>query len=451
MNIKLTSYGGVQEVTGSCHLLNLGGLRILVDCGLFQGGKENYLKNWDDFPFDPQNIDAVILTHAHLDHCGRLPLLYQRGYRGPVYCTPPTSELAKIILNDAHKIMAEKAQRQKLNPLYKEASLKKLYQNLKPINYYQSKQLTPDISFQFYNAGHILGAAIVEIKTASRTIVFSGDIGGQNMPLVKDIDYLKDADYIICESTYGDRRHEGKAERDQKLIEAVKRNTLKNGVLLISIFALERTQDVLKVLNDYYESHLDFKTPVYLDSPMAISATKVYRQNTAYLNPAAQDQLRIDADIFSFPHLKLAKNVKQSKLINQAPSPKIIIAGSGMMEGGRILHHLARYAPDAKNKILFMGYQVPGTFGHRLLNGAFDFDYYGKKVNIKAAIDKIDGFSSHGDQNELLKWLGSFAKPKQIILAHGDLEVMKVFVDKIKEKLGHQALINRRQETLELK
>ncbi len=451
MEIKLTSYGACQEVTGSCHLLNIGGFRLLIDCGLWQGEHQHYLKNWEEFDFDPRAIDAVILTHAHLDHSGRLPKLYRAGYRGKIYGTPATFDLTQVVLDDSHYILAEKARKNQLPLLYDLKDLNKVYQNFQPTNYYQSFRLTPQISCRLHNAGHILGSAIVEVKAGGKTIVFSGDIGSENMPLVKNIDYLKTADYVVCESTYGDRRHEDIRSRDQKLLAALQRTIIKRSTLLIAIFAIERTQDILKVLNDYYEKHLDFNVPVFLDSPMAYQATKIYKNNLEYLNQAAQDELKHDRDIFDFPHLKITNDIKKSKKINTVNPPKVILAGSGMMEGGRIIHHLARSGPEANNNILFMGFQVPGTLGYKILNGAFDFDYYGRRIPLKAATDQIDGFSAHADQAALIKWLRHFDKPRQILLSHGDRKVEEKFRQKITNRLKSPALIIKEGQTIILK
>ncbi|MBT4849395.1 MBL fold metallo-hydrolase [Candidatus Parcubacteria bacterium] len=448
--LKLTSFGAAGEVTGSCHLLNIGGYRLLVDCGMWQGGQEGYLKNWDKFLFDVKSIDAVILTHAHLDHCGRLAKLYAHGYKGKVYATPPTIKLAEIVLTDSFNIMKEKAARKKLPMLHSSRDLKRLYESWKPTPYYNQVNLTSDIKFKFHNAGHILGSAIVEITAGDKTVVFSGDIGGHDMPLVKDIDYVPHADYVVCEGTYGDRVHEHLKDRNQKLIQAVQNVTLNNSTLLITIFAIERTQDILKVLNDYYESHLDFRVPVYLDSPMAATATKVYKQELEHLNPAAQETLKRDKDIFNFPHLDITNNIRQSKKINSASPPKIIMAGSGMAEGGRMIHHFAHYLSNNNNHVLFMGFQVPGTLGHKILNGEGGFNYYGKDIPVRAQVDQIDGFSAHGDLNALMDWLDHFEKPQRIVLAHGDQRVLESFEKTINDKLGYQTTISRQNIPINL-
>ena len=250
--ITLTSYGAAGQVTGSCHLLQIGAFQILIDCGFFQGSEENYRRNLDDFPFDTAKIQAVILTHAHLDHCGRLPKLYAAGYSGPVYTTTPTAKLTEIVLADNYQIMKEKTAKYHQPLAYNLLDLKKLKNNWQAIPYYQEQKLGKNISFKLYNAGHILGSALVEIKAGDKTIVFSGDLGAKNMPLVKDRDYLESADYLILESTYGDRDHVDTKEREKKLLETVQRTVLKNSVLLISLFAIERTQDILAVLNNYY-------------------------------------------------------------------------------------------------------------------------------------------------------------------------------------------------------
>ena len=435
--IKLISYGATEEVTGSCHLLEIDNFKILIDCGFFQGSKENYLKNWSEFKFNPQDINALILTHAHLDHCGRIPKLVKDGYRGKIYATAPTIELANLIMVDNFNIIHSKAKNFSYAPLYSQEDLKKVNKSWSKINYYQKQILASDISFTFHNAGHILGASMVEIKVKDKIIIFTGDIGGKNMPLVKEIDNLKKADHLIMETTYADRLHEDIEERDKKLIEAVQRVTLNNSTLLISVFAIERTQDILKVLNDYYETHLDFKVPVFLDSPLAIKATKIYKKYLNLLNEEAQTTLKKDQDIFNFPNLKISKHSKDSKKINYLPPPKIILAGSGMAEGGRIIHHLVRYLPEKKNNILFVGFQVPGTLGYKLTQGAFTFDFYNEKKEIKARVDSLDGFSAHGDQKALLNWLKKFKeKPKNIFLVHGNKEAMETFSKILKDKLN---------------
>jgi metallo-beta-lactamase family protein len=449
MAIKLTSYGAAQEVTGSCHLLNINGFRIVVDCGLWQGGEENYLKNWDELGFDAKDIDAVILTHAHLDHCGRLPRLFANKYKGKIYLTPPTAKLARIILDDNLKITLQKSSQMKLPVLYSPDDLAKTYSAFEIVDYYQTTKLSGDINFTFHNAGHILGSAFVEIKAndprnsgASKTIIFSGDIGGEDMPLVKDIDYLDKADWVVCESTYGDRLHENLNTRDQKLIQAVQRVTSNNSTLMIAVFAIERTQDILEVLNNYYENHLDFKVPIFLDSPMAARATEVYKQYTRYFKDEAQDILKTDRDLFDFPHLKVTNQTRDSKKINSLPPPKIVLAGSGMLEGGRMMHHLAHYMNVAKNHLLLTGFQVPGTVGHKVLNGATHFKYYDHSIQIKAMVDQIDGFSAHGDQAAMLKWLKAFGKnTKKVFLTHGHGQAFDVFADKIKNQLGISAEI----------
>lgn len=449
--IKLTSFGAAEEVTGSCHLLDVNGYQILIDCGLFQSGMETYLKNWTELPFDAKKIKAVILTHAHLDHCGRLPLLLKNGYKEKIYATPATCQLAEIILADNQEILSNKAQENNLEILYTAEDVLKTTKAFNPINYHQNFKLNNEINFSFYNAGHILGAAFVKLNIGDKTIVFSGDLGGQDMPLMKTAENLESVDYLVLESTYGNSFHTDKKNREKKLLQAVQNITAKSGTLIISVFAMERTQDVLSVLNDYYEKNLDFRVPVYLDSPLAAAATKIYKQHLNLLNQKALDKLKYDNDLFNFPHLKITTNSRESKKINSTPPPKIILAGSGMAEGGRLVHHLAHYASDPRNYILFMGFQVPGTLGHHLSHGAFDFDYYGKKIPLKASVEQIDGFSAHADQNELLAWIKNLNKKTKIYLVHSDLANLIAFQEKITEALDIKAEIMKNNETVLLK
>lgn len=448
--ITLTSYGATQEVTGSCHLLNVDGFRLLIDCGLYQGDLNNYFKNWEEFGFSAKNINAVILTHAHLDHCGRLPKLIKEGFQGKIYTTPPTAKLVEIVLADNLKIMAEKIAHTKYQPLYSATDLANTYKKFLPVEYGQNFKINENTSFTFHQAGHILGAAIVKLKIFGKTIIFTGDIGSENMPLVKNIEYFDQADYVIMESTYGDRLHAQVKNRDAVLLQAIQRVTTQNSTLVMSEFAIERAQNILKVLNDYYEKHLDFRVPVYLDSPMADVVTKVYKKYTSYFNDSVQDDLKRDRDIFDFPHLKITSESRFSKNINTAMPPKIILAGSGMADGGRIIHHLAQYASDPKNYILFMGFQVPGTLGHRFINGAFDFSYHGKKIPIHCAVDQIDGFSAHADQAGLMKWVGHFQNQPKIFLIHGNPEAMNILAQKINTELKLKADILLRQTSVEL-
>lgn len=448
--ITLTSYGAAGEVTGSCHLLQVDGFRLLIDCGLYQGGEDNYFKNWEEFGFVAKNVDAVILTHAHLDHCGRLPKLVKEGFSGKIYTTPPTAKLTEIVLADNLKIMAEKIAHTKYQPLYTLADLQNTIKKFLPVDYGQNFKINENISFTLHQAGHILGAAIIKLKIFGKTIIFTGDIGAENMPLVKNIEYFDQADYVVMESTYGDRLHVHVKDRDAVLIQAIQRITRENSTLVMSEFAVERAQDILKVLNDYYEKHLDFRVPVYFDSPMADVVTKIYKKYSSYFNDQVQEDLKYDRDIFSFPHLQITSESRFSKNINTAMPPKIILAGSGMADGGRIIHHLARYAPNQKNYVLFMGFQVPGTLGHKFINGAFDFDYYGKKIPIHCAVDIIDGFSAHADQADLLKWLGHFQNKPKIFLVHGNPEAIQTFAQKIITDLKLSATPLARQTSVEL-
>ncbi|MEK7452404.1 MAG: MBL fold metallo-hydrolase, partial [Patescibacteria group bacterium] len=402
MNISF--YGAADEVTGSCHLLtcldaNHVERRLLIDCGMFQGEQMCTTKNMQKFTFDVAKLDGVFITHPHADHTGRLPVLVKSGFKGTIYMTEPCEGLTRLVLEDAHHIMEEDARKCGSSTLYELEDLHGVFDQTKQVSYHQHITVAPGITVIFHDAGHVLGSAYITVDAEGKRVVFSGDIGNDDVPILPMTDPISHADIVVCESTYGHKVHEDSKTRSSMLREAMESALKQKGVLLIPAFSIERSQEVL------YEMDLilrDLKTsePIYLDSPMAIKATQLYRDFKAYLRFQSPILEEPDRDFFSFPNLHETLSTDASKEINNAPAPKIIIAGSGMMNGGRIMHHLERYLPIASTTILVIGYQAAGTIGRQIFQGAKSVRIYGKPVKVKAKIQGIGAFSAHGDQNK---------------------------------------------------
>ncbi|MFC1656779.1 MBL fold metallo-hydrolase [Patescibacteria group bacterium] len=451
--MKIKFCGAAGEVTGSCTLLEAEGKKILIDCGLFQGSQFATSKNAEDFPFKPSEIDIVLLTHAHQDHCGRLPKLYKDGFRGKIYATEPTIELTNVMLADSAHIMEEDYRDEGLEPLYSEKDLLSILPLFKKTDYQKKIKITPNMWVQFRNAGHILGAAIIEIWAEGKKIVFSGDLGHESMLLIKKIADIKEADYIICESTYGDRLHK-KTINDKKQIikSAIDETISKKGVLLFPAFALERTQEILYELNSLVENTEIGQIDIFVDSPLAIRITKIFDKYQDFYNLETKKRILAGDDIFEFKNLQYTPEVTQSKYINNSPKPKVIIAGSGMCSGGRIMYHLERYLPDPTTNLYFLGYQVKGTRGRDILDGVKNISIKGRKTIINAKISMTEIFSGHADQSELIGWLGHFkAKTiKQVFLNHGDEESREALAKIIKDKFSTTVKLPKINESFEI-
>jgi metallo-beta-lactamase family protein len=436
MMATVVSYGAAEVVTGSCHLFNIeGGPNILIDCGMFQGREED--RNYGPFDFDPSEVDYLLVTHAHLDHVGRIPKLVKEGFTGVIYATKATRDLAEVILLDSAKIMKEdfvtnykKAQRRGKEgdvtaPLYDENDVEEA---LELTWYYpeydQSFILHEGVDVTYRNAGHILGSAFIEIMYQERgvqqTIVFSGDIGNDNDMVLPDLDKCTHANYLYVESTYGDRDHQS-AEISTTEFKRVIIDTMKNwGNVLIPSFAVERTQELLCILKEmYYRKELP-KCKIFLDSPMATRATEVYRNHSDLLSQECQDIKERDGTIFDFEQLVYTLDVEASKAINDVDSRAIIIAGSGMCSGGRILHHFKNRLWNRKNSVIFVGYQAVGTLGRHIVDGARWIKIYHEDILIKANIYTINGFSAHADQSAIVKWISQMDDLHQIFLIHGE-------------------------------
>ncbi|MFA6547695.1 MAG: MBL fold metallo-hydrolase [Candidatus Magasanikbacteria bacterium] len=439
--MKIRFFGAAGEVTGSCSLVESGNKKILVDCGMFQGSDFNEGKNHDPLAFDAKELSAVLVTHAHLDHTGRLPVLIKNGYSGFFYATPATIELTELILRDAHSIMEYNHRKFGSPILYEEQDIAGVMSQFKSLDYYDELDLFQDktVKIKFYEAGHIFGSVFVELQAENKKVIFSGDIGNINVPILRDTDKLpEDVDLVVCESTYGDRRHESDQARREILEEMVLQAMQRGGVMMIPSFSLERTQELLYDLNDLIDhKHKLPRVPIFLDSPLAIGATKVYRKFTKYYDEEAYKWLKSGDDLFTFAGLTETENKAESMKINNTRPPKIIIAGAGMMNGGRILHHALRYLSDDKSTLLIIGYQAQGTLGRKILDGHSPVDVMGESVAVHCKVKAIGAFSAHGDRDKLTVWLGSSAKrPKKIILNHGEPEASGSLVKHLKDVYG---------------
>lgn len=449
--LKLTFYGGTGTVTGANFLLENKDKKILVDCGLFQGEKIGDDSNREPFPYKPSDIDILIITHAHIDHIGRVPKLVKDGFRGKIYSTKPTMELTEIMLIDSVRVLTREAQRDNLEPIYREEDVKQAMTLWEGFPYHQEVDLGDGFKMNFRDSGHILGSAMVDIIYNGKKIVFTGDLGNSPAPLLKDTEDIDDADYIVMESVYGDRNHESKEDRKTQLEDIIEETMSNNGVLMIPAFSLERTQDLLFEINDLVEKRRIPRVPIYLDSPLAIKVTAIYKQNEDYFNREAQNIIKSGDDIFKFPGLKFTSDAEASKAINGVPNPKIIIAGSGMSNGGRIIHHEKRYLPDPKSTLLLVGYQAIGTLGRILEEGAKEVTILGDVVPVKARIAKIQSYSSHKDSDNLVDFVANDAKRvKRVFLVMGEPKSSLYLSQKLRDYLGISAVVPLANESMEL-
>jgi len=447
--MKITPFGAVREITGSCYLLETEKTRILIDCGLFQGGQYAQAKNYDGFDFSPHDIDAVILTHAHIDHSGRLPQLVKKGFSGPIYCTPPTKDLCELLWYDAEEIMEEEFVKHNAPKLFSKEDIDFAVQHIKPID--DSGALCfKDLQIHFYNAGHILGSAFIHIiDSTGKSVVFSGDLGNIDTPILKQKDDLVQSDVLFIESTYGDRIHEKKSERWKIMKDYVTETINRNGVLLIPAFAIERTQEILLELNNLIEKKHLPKINIFLDSPLAIEVNDVFQKYQHYYSISAYNQVVSGDALFDFPGLEVTYSRNQSKKINDAPWPKVIIAGAGMMNGGRIQHHLIRYLGDKKCTVLIIGFQAQDTLGRKLYNGQKRVHVLDEYVNVKADIISIGGFSAHADQKMLINWIKSSKKrPKTVYCTHGEEQAALALATSITKTLHIEAKVPQPRQTI---
>jgi len=442
--MKLTFFGGAETVTGSKTLLEFDYQKILIDCGLFQGLKDLRKKNWDPLPVNPSNINYVFLTHAHLDHSGYLPLLVKNGYKGKIYCSHATRDLTKIILLDSGKIQEEDSQRankykytkhKPAIPLYGIEDAKEAITKLTPFEFNKWHTINKDIQFQFINSGHILGSAFIVLKINKKIIVFSGDVGRKNPILLHPFEYIKKANYVVLESTYGNRNHK-KSSILHSLLNCINHTYSKDGILIIPTFSVERAQEIIYLLSILKRETSLPNIPIYLDSPMGVDATEIY-----FSHPKNHKLTSIDIQSMKST-VQLISDVKASKSVVFDTEPKIVMAGSGMITGGRVLHYLERLIGDKKNSVLIVGFQAEGTRGRALLSGDPEIKFFGKYHKINAEIFKINEFSGHADQSELMDWLQHFKTPPNLtFINHGEPHQSQALKTKIKNNLNWNCTI----------
>lgn len=459
--MKLTFLGGVGNLTGSSYLLesepldpNKKPAKILIDCGLEQGGSYCEDSNFKPFPFDPKEIDAVVATHSHIDHIGRLPRLVKSGFKGPIISTPPGKDFAEELLLDSEQLLRNEAEGKGKEPLYNLDDVEKALSLWISIRYHEIKKIK-DFEIELYDAGHIMGSSfvvisatepkknddgVVESGAVKKKVVFSGDLGNVPAPLVKDTELVNEADYVLVESTYGDRLHQDLETRQDLLENAIEDTVKSKGALMIPTFALERTQELLYEINSLVSEGRIPPVPIFIDSPLAIKLTTIYKKyslNPEYFDAESLAKLRGGDAIFDFPGLQTTLTTEESKMINDVPMPKVIIAGSGMSQGGRIIHHELRYLPNKASTILFIGYQVKGSVGRAILDGEKKVRIMGEEVPVRCRVLSIDGYSSHADQEGLLKWLRPMKDSlKKIFVVHGEAEASVKFASMAADQLA---------------
>jgi metallo-beta-lactamase family protein len=464
--IRLSFHGATRTVTGSCHLVEAQGVRILVDCGMFQGGRELKESNEEPFGFDPASIDYLLLTHAHLDHCGRIPLLVKRGFEGEIIATAATQELARVVMMDSAHLHEEEAQRRARylerkhgrhhgHKADEEEDTEPLYTHLDALNamglfgrkatYREQLEVAPGIRATFYDAGHILGSALIllEIRKGdgTRRILFSGDLGNPGHPILNDPTPAPEADWVVMETTYGDRVHRSIEESTEELYDAVSGTIEAGGNVLIPTFAIERAQEVLYALRRATESgRLPPSLPIFLDSPMAISATEIFRRHPECYDEAAAQLFAEGEDPFATPGLVFTRSTEDSKALNRFVGGAVILAGSGMCTGGRIRHHLGNNLWRAETAVVFVGFAARGTLARQIIDGARHVRIFGEDIAVRSRIYSINGFSAHADRNELLEWLGHAGHPSRVVLVHGEPEGGMGAMARTLKELGHHVL-----------
>ena len=447
----ITFWGGAGEVTGSNFLLETENLKIIVDCGLFQGCDTCDDKSRNPFPYDPKAIDYLFVTHAHLDHIGRIPKLVKDGFKGVIYSTSPTRDLAELALVDSLKILKEEARRNTQLPLYEKEDVKQTMALWKTISYHEQISLGDDLFALLKDAGHILGSSMVLFSRDGKTLVFTGDLGNSPVPLLRDTESIAGADYLIMESVYGDRVHESKDKRREMLEDVIEETVFRKGVLLIPAFSIERTQEILFEIENMMEVKKITFMPVFVDSPLAIQATTVYKRHNDYFNKEVKYIINSGNELFSFKGLRFIQNVEESKKIHETLSPKIIIAGSGMSVGGRIVYHEKLYLSDPHTTILIVGYQAPKSLGRDLVEGVKKVFIENEEIEVNARIVEITGYSSHKDSDALLQFVEKGADSlKKVFVVMGEVKSATFLTQRLRDHIGVNATAPRAGESAEI-
>ena len=457
--MKISFYGAAQTVTGSRFLVETANRKVLVDCGLFQGPRVWKDRNWADLPFDPSTVDEVVLTHAHIDHTGFLPRFAKLGFRNRVLCTPATAELLSLLLPDSGHIQEEDAafankkrytSHDPALPLYTEEDANHVLSQLETLEFYRDVSLSPNLTFQFLRAGHILGSAMIQFRHKEETILFTGDLGRPSQFLIKRPDSVTDIDYLIIESTYGNRLHQT-VDVKERLVEIISRTASSGGTVIVPAFAIGRTQELLFLLRQLDESRRIPRLPIFVDSPMAIDAMRIYSRHLTDSSTELEALQRLDDTPYEWDGVRALRTIAESMQLNSMVHPSIIIAASGMATAGRILHHLKRRIGNHRNTVLFIGFQAEGTKGRLLMEGIKAIKIHGKTYKVEAKIESMDALSCHADYNELLQWLKNFKRPpKRTFLVHGEASASQSLAEKIREEYGWNVHVPSYLETVTL-
>jgi metallo-beta-lactamase family protein len=436
--LKITFAGGTESVTGANFLVEGENIKFLVDCGLEQGTKSAEENNWSPFPYDPASVDALFITHAHIDHIGRIPKLIYDGFRGVIYSTIPTKDITELMLEDTAHILGN-GENEFLKKIYTDENIRQALSQWKVVDYHQDIAMGPFV-FRYRDAGHVLGSGMLELIYNNKKIIFTGDLGNSPSPLLRDTEAVKNVDYMLMESVYGDRNHMARDERRERLEAVIEDNYKRKGTLIVPTFSLERSQELLFEINELVENKRIPQMPIFFDSPLGIRLTKIYRQYGQYFNDFARKQLSEGDDIFNFPGLKSTLLTDESKEIINEPNPKIVIAGSGMSNGGRILHHEANFLPDPNNTLLLTGYQSVGTLGRIIQDGAKVIRINGQEIPVKANIEFIEGYSGHKDSDHLIEFVEQTADTlKAVYVAMGEPKSSMFLTQRLRDYLGVMA------------